>query len=143
MNTTAANPTVGKMRKIIMAFDGTWLWPAYDTEHVEYEKLKKGNFYKVKIEVARNPEHHRKGFKLINQLFDNQDKYTNLDDFMFEIKLLTGWVVRHVRLDGEVTYREKPLNFADCDQLEFEEFYERLIDVAIQKFKFEGIDAYV
>lgn len=125
------------MRQIIMYFDGTYLYPKYACDHEEYEKLRIGNDYKVQVRKARNPEHHSKAFVLINQMFDNQDRYQNKDDFMFEVKLLTGWVTRHIRMDGEITFREKPLNFADCDQLEFEEFYERLVDVAAQQFQLD------
>lgn len=125
-----------------MRFDGTYLFPGH-VDADEYEKLRAGCDYKVRITKARNPEHHRKAFTLINQLFDNQERYQNRDDFLFEIKLLTGWVVRHVRENGEIVYRERPLNFVDCDQLEFEDFYERLIDVAIAKWPEVEIDAYV
>jgi hypothetical protein len=90
--------------------------------------------YKCDIRRARNPDHHRKGFALIKLIFDSQEKYRTIEDLLVELKLQTGWYREHIRANGEIIYVPKSISFADMDQLEFEAFYETLIDVAIQHY---------
>lgn len=105
---------------------------AHDAE--EFEKLRITSEYKCDLRKARNPDHHRKGFALIKLIFDSQEKYTTIEDVLTELKLLTGWYRHHVRSNGEIVYLPKSISFADMDQTEFEEFYDRAIDVAINQY---------
>jgi hypothetical protein len=110
------------------------LMPAYEADEEVFLSLKAENHYKCDIRRARNPDHHRKGFALIKLIFDSQEKYRTIEDLLVELKLQTGWYREHIRSNGELIYVPKSISFADMDQLEFEAFYETLIDVAIQHY---------
>ena len=106
-------------------------------DHDEFAKLRVGNQYKVDARKARNPDHHRKGFALINVIFENQERYTTLEDMLVELKLKTGWYTEHIRTDGELIYVPKSISFADMDQTQFEEFYDRVTRIAIEEYGLE------
>ena len=112
----------------------TILVPAHESDAEEFGKLRLGSHYKANITRARNPDHHRKGMRLVRDLFENQDRYESFEDMLTELKLLAGWYSHHVRLNGEVVYLPKSISFADMDQTEFEELYSRLLDIATQHF---------
>jgi len=63
----------------------------------EFAKLNLNSDYRAVITKPRNPGHHSKAFALIQLIFENQDRYSNLEDLLTEIKLLSGWYDHHVR----------------------------------------------
>ncbi len=125
------------MRCIVKVTPARFLTPAYETDEAAFESLRPGNMYKADIRKARNPDHHRKGFALINVIFENQERYRTIEDLLVELKLMTGWYREHIRSDGTIIYVPKSISFADMDQLEFERFYDAVIDIALQKYGLE------
>ncbi len=146
--------------------------PATDADQQTFEKMRTNNWYKTDARKARNVDHHRKGFALINIIFDNQDRYQNMDDLLVELKLRAGWYHEHVRtiptskelemleewlsvppqhIDFKKIWQiidrlkeleqlvllPKSISFNEMDQLEFEQFYERLIDIALFDYDLE------
>jgi hypothetical protein len=107
------------------------LVPANAVDEAAFEKLRMNTEYKCDLRKARNPDHHRKGFALINLIFDSQEKYLTMEDMLTELKLMVGWYREHVRSNGDLVYLPKSISFADMDQLEFETFYDRVLDLAI------------
>lgn len=105
--------------------------PAYENDEKAMGPLRCGSMYKADFRKARNPEHNAKAFVLIKMIFDNQEKYANIEDLRTELKLQCGSYTHHVRSNGTIVYIPKSWSFADMDQTEFEELYDRLIDVAI------------
>jgi hypothetical protein len=116
---------------------GIILEPASAQDETAFESLRVGTQYKCDLRKARNPDHHRKGFALIKLILDSQEKYTNIEDLLTELKLKVGWYREHVRSNGELVYIPKSISFADMDQTEFEEFYERVMDIALQEYGLE------
>lgn len=125
------------MKCIVKVSADRKLVPAYETDQDDFEKLKRGGYYKATLVQARNPDHHRKGMRLIRDVFENQDTYETMEDLLIEFKLRTGWYTEHISLRGVVMYIPKSLDFASMDQTEFEEFYERAIDVALKFFDYK------
>lgn len=123
--------------KCIVKKCGYHLEPAYENDEQAFAKLKSGNMYKADFKKARNPEHNAKAFVLIKLIFDNQEKYMNLEDLRTELKLQCGSYTHHIRYNGDIHYIPKSWSFADMDQTEFEALYDRLIDVAINEWKLE------
>lgn len=167
------------MKLMLMKTSDGVLIPATDHDRDTYDKLRRNTHYKADLRKARNPDHHRKGFALINLIFENQEQYTTLEDLLVELKLRAGWYTEHVRtvnspiLDSladfagrcpgairrklesyvealrardAVVFVPKSISFADMDQLEFEQFYERVIDIAVEQYglrkalEFAGIE---
>lgn len=111
--------------------------PSGHHDQTEFDKLRPTNEYKIDARKARNPDHHRKGFALINLIFENQEKYTTIEHLLTELKLRVGWYTEHVRTSGELVMIPKSISFADMDQTQFEEFYNRVTDIAIQEYGLE------
>lgn len=155
------------MKLMLMKTSDGVLVPATEHDQDTYEKLRRNTHYKADLRKARNPDHHRKGFALINLIFENQEQYKTLEDLLVELKLRAGWYTEHVRnvnspiLDSlaqfayvcpgqirkkleryvevlrardSVVFVPKSISFADMDQLEFEQFYERVIDIAVEHY---------
>lgn len=113
------------------------LVPAHACDEEAMGALRFGSMYKADFKKARNPQHNGKAFVLIKLIFDNQEKYENIEDLRTELKLQCGSYYHHVRSDGKVIYIPKSWSFADMDQTEFEELYDRLIDVAVEQWGLE------
>ena len=93
-----------------------------------------GDVLKAKVGKPRNGGHHRKAFALINFIFENQDRYATVEDLLVEIKLKAGHYREHITTKGKLVYIPKSIAFAAMDQAEFNIFYEKMIDIALQHF---------
>ena len=98
------------------------------------EGIKANEVFKAAITKTRNGGHHRKMFALLNMVFENQDRYEIFEDFLTEIKLRAGHYKEHVTMKGKVLYIPKSINFASMDQLEFNQFYEKVTEVCLKHF---------
>ena len=126
-----------------MRFDGTYLFPASPDSIEVYSKLKQGDEYMVTTKRARNPGHHRKAFALLKQVFENQEKYETMNDLLTEFKLQCGHYKEHISLGGRVVYNPLSISFEEMEQDDFNAFYNRMIDVAIKYFNYEGAAEFV
>jgi hypothetical protein len=67
-------------------------------------------------------------------VFDNQDKYDTKKHLITEIKLRAGHYEDHLTLRGVIIYVPKSLSFDECDQVEFDEFYDKAVNVCLKYF---------
>ena len=116
------------------------LVPLYDSDLDAKHKLKEGKVYKVTVTTPRNYQFLKKFFALIRLTLDNlperlQDHYGiyNETDMLNCIKLDLG-------LAHTITYNDHPvlitesISFAAMDEAEFEQFYNRTIDLILQHY---------
>jgi len=119
--------------KLSMKYGGTYLLPS-DAASVEaYETLKRGE-YIVEIKEERNPRFHRLAFALIKAMFDNQERFTNFEDFRRELKIMTGSYEDYIRHNGDVVLIPKSWSFAVMDDIEFHEIYNKLLTIAERRY---------
>ena len=104
-----------------------------ETENV-IGKLKEGETLKLTYKKVRNGTYHSKFFSMINLVFENQDKYDVMEDFLTEVKLRSGHYKTHVTLKGKMIYIPKSIAFDEMDQFDFEKFYEKAINVCLKHF---------
>lgn len=107
------------------------------TDEIAREVLSKigvGDLVMVEIRRARNIQHHRKFYALMALVFQNQERYTNLDELVDVVKVYVGWCEQHTTAAGELIYRPKSINFARMDQIEFDGFYDRVIEMILKRF---------
>ena len=130
------------MKCIVKVGPDRKLEPAYESDQEDFEKLKRGGWYKCTLTQARNPDHHRKGMRLIRDVFENQDAYETMEDLLIEFKLKCGWYTEHITTKGVLMYIPKSLDFASMEQTDFEKFYDRAIDVAIKHFGYKEAAEY-
>lgn len=104
-----------------------------ETEEI-LSKLKINEVVRVNYSKPRNYEHHKKFRAMINLVFSNQDKYETEEDLIIELKLRAGHYKEHLTLRGKVIYVPESLSFENCDQIEFEKFYNKAINICLKYF---------
>ncbi len=110
--------------------------PSDELSEQRTKRIPLGEIVRAEIKKGRNVLFHRKYFALLNLVFQNQDKYKNLEDLLVEIKLKIGYYTEHITTKGIVIYVPKSISFAGCDQSTFEEIYSKTIDVCLEHFMF-------
>ena len=113
------------------------LWAMDDKAMKLVNKLDPGDQIVVDIKPNRNVEFLRKGFVLLTAMYENQERFTNEEDFRTEISILCGWYRQYVRHNGEIVYTPKSWSFADMDEEEFAELYSKMLDIALKRFGYE------
>ena len=106
------------------------------------EALKPGE-YKAVITKPRNIKFHRKFFALLNFAFEqwdpdslyykNQPVQKNLDRFRKDITILAGYGNPVINLKEDVRIEAKSISFASMDEVEFDELYNQVINVILDK----------
>ena len=109
--------------------------PADDDSFDTARKFKAGQTYPVKIWIKRNTQFHKKFFALLKEIYQNQDTYTNINDLRVEILLKTGFYDEHITMKGQIIYLPKSMSFENMDNVDFENLYNKTIDIAISDFR--------
>lgn len=122
------------MKLFFIKSQGGVLIPA-DSECIDnMQKVKNGDTIMVEYKPKRNYQFHKKAFALLNLVLQNQDKYNNLTDLLTEFKLKAGHYQEHISLKKGIIYIPKSISFAEMDELEFGEIYNKFIDIALRDF---------
>lgn len=116
------------------------LQPAHEDGETWLRKQKASKHFKANMKSSRNPDHHRKAFALLKIVLDNQDRYTNIEDVLIEFKLKSGHYQEHITTKGVLMYIPKSIAFDEMGQEEFEEMYEKWIDIAVAHFSYPGVN---
>lgn len=124
---------------------GGLLIPATDMDAERMTKFKTGETYPVEIKRTRNPDFHRKVFAFFHFCFDHwkgdnefQSEALQFDVFRRHMTVLAGHYDQYVGIDHKVRIEAKSLSYGSMEQEEFEEVYNALIQVAMQKLFTEG-----
>jgi hypothetical protein len=108
--------------------------PASDDAALFFGKTKLGQLVTLDGRRPRNLKFHRKFFALIDYVFSNQDRYANKEDLRVELELKAGSYREHVTTKGKLVYVPKSIAFDKMDDVEFEQLYNRVIDVVLKHF---------
>ena len=108
----------------------TGLKPAWDSDYEIYSKIPLNEVFEIEYRKPRNYNFHKKYFALIKLAFENQTDYRNLNDLRRDISIVAGYYDEVVnKVTGEVYKMPKSISFAQMDEIEFSELYERTKDV--------------
>jgi hypothetical protein len=108
----------------------TGLKPAYDSDYEVYSKIPLNEVFEIEYKKPRNIGFHRKYFALIKLAFENQTDYRNLNDLRRDISIVAGYYDEVAnKVTGEVYKMPKSISFAQMDEIEFSELYEKTKDV--------------
>ena len=122
------------MKLFFFKSQGGVLIPA-DSECIDnMQKVKNGDTIMVEYKPKRNYQFHKKAFALLNLVLQNQNRYTNINDLLVEFKLKAGHYQEHLTTKGKIIYIPKSISFAEMDELEFGEIYNKFIDIALRDF---------
>ena len=101
-------------------------------DEAELESVRLGDVVEAQIRKVRNPNHHRKAFALLHDLFDNQDTFDSFDTFYTWAKIKCGLVETFIDSDGKVYYTPESLAFSSMDQLRFDSVYQKFITLGVE-----------
>ena len=114
------------------------LHPASENDQELLKTIKQGQPVRVKLTRVRNYQFMKKWFALLNLAFDyweppeNHVGEKNFERFRKDIIILAGFYESYVRLDGSTRVEPKSISFAKMSEDEFEELYDKTLDVIIK-----------
>jgi len=112
---------------------------SYDSDAEAVKHIPIGESVKAKFVKSRNVRHHRKFFAMLQMVTDNMpetmpNQYQNTDLLLDEIKFQLGYFEMHHTLGGKDYYKVKSISFGKMDQVQFDGFYNRAVDVILKWF---------
>lgn len=133
--------------EILLTRTPAGLKPAYDADLEKLRKVKMGDTVKVALTMPRNIKFHRKYFGLLSIVLDNMDTPATLktsngqiievrtvEDLLWHIKFQLGHFEQKITLGGKIVFEPKSIAFHKMDEAEFEDFYNKSIDVILKYF---------
>lgn len=92
-------------------------------------KIKVGEVIQCELNKPRNLAHHRKFWALLNVFWGATGDWSSPYGVLIELKIRLGHVQEVlIRETGEIVKVPKSISFAQMDQTQFDEFYERAIN---------------
>lgn len=88
-----------------------------------------GSVVMVEYRRPRNVQHHRKFWALISLIYQNQSWYQSPEDLCDAIKVYVGHSKVLRMTDGREVHTPQSIAFHAMDQAQFEQFYDKVIDV--------------
>jgi len=125
------------LRKETLPATGVVLYPTDEESEAHLRKMKDGQNVAVEAKRARSPKHHRKFFAVLNKIFDHQEQFKSVDNLLDAVKLEIGYSDLKEKLNGDQWHEPKSISFHDMGQDEFNEFYDRALDVLCLHFKID------
>jgi len=108
--------------------------PADEDEYENFQKVGTWEGY-VDVKKQRNSDFHRKFFKMVKTVYENQELYNNSEHLRKILTMKAGYVDTVVTNTG-VTYLPHSIAFDKMDETEFKEFYSKFVDAVIKEFKY-------
>ena len=108
------------------------LMPLYPSDYDEKKKLRINQDYKAVITNPRNLGFHKKFFALLNLAHQNSSIDLPFEGFRAYILMKAGYVNLYQSPKG-VIYLPKSIAFASMSQEQFEECYNRVVNVIIKE----------
>ena len=113
---------------------------AYDSDFEQAKKIKVGEFYEFSYSKPRNYLFHKKFFALVELVYQNQEAYSNKDDLREDLTIDAGFYRVTTNLQGNEVKKAQSISFAQMDEIEFNEFYNRFIDAVVRWLKIDKQD---
>lgn len=115
---------------VIKTLSGLLPATSTDQDKLNDAKLKLNEMYEVEIRKPRNIQFHKKLFSLLNLCFDNQEYFDNLDELRAYLTMKAGFNKKITTPNGEF-YLPKSISFASMDEIEFESYYNAIVQQVI------------
>lgn len=117
--------------KITLIKQGGGLFPDCEESEEIFKKMPLEGIV-LEYKPKRSYKFHKKLFALLNLVFKNQDHYKSIDNILEVVKFRAGHFETIVLHNGNKHYKAKSISFADMNNAEFEKFYSKSIDVALE-----------
>ena len=114
---------------------------AYDSDYEKAKKIKVNEFYEFDYKQPRNYKFHKKFFALLELVYQNQEQYNNIEHLRKKLTIAAGFYEMVYDLEtGKDTKEALSISFAQMDEIEFAEFYNRIVDVIVKWLKIDKQD---
>jgi len=110
------------------------LHPSLDADAEIIAKWRTGDVIECTVKRPRNGKFHRKYFALLQVAFQNQERYSQFEDFRLEVQLRAGHYEEHITLKGVMVPVVKSVSFAQCDEDSFSKLYNEALSVILLFF---------
>ena len=119
--------------KIYLQRKGNYLKPLSDWDHESIKRIKEDQIIYVDYKKPRNPLFHNKFMALVRTVFNNQDQYKTIESLLNVFKVELGYydALFHGKLEIRVP---RSISFASMDELEFQDFYDKAVTMALGRF---------
>lgn len=117
---------------------------AYQLFKRRIEKLEVGELISMDVKLPRNSKFHRLFFAMLNLGFDawepqrkhksykGREVQKNFEIFRSDVLIAAGFYEQTFGLDGRLRLEAKSISFAKMEEPEFNEVYNRCLDVLLQ-----------
>lgn len=113
---------------------------AFDSDYENAKKIPVNQPFEIEYKKRRNYQFHKKFFALIEMVYQNQERYNNKEELREHLTIASGYFNISYDLDGFETKKAKSISFASMDEIEFNQFYNAVIDTIIKYFHFDKQD---
>lgn len=120
---------------LVKQLNGSFL-PAYDSDKDHLKRIKVGEVVEANVTKPRALKLHKKFFALMNMVFQNQEIYQNIDDLRHDLTVEAGYYREVVNVHGELIKRAKSISFAAMDQVEFDKYFDDVLNTIEKYFNF-------
>lgn len=92
-------------------------------------KYQVGEIYRAEIVKPRSYKHHKLAFALLNLTYENQERYTSFEIFRKAVAIAAGHVDELIKLDGEIIFLPRSINYDTLDEIEFTKVFGAMMTV--------------
>ena len=124
---------------IVKQFNNTFK-VAYDTDYDKMKRIKVGDFLECEIKKPRNYMFHKKFFALLNMVYQNQERYNNIDHLRNDLTIEAGYYTLRYNLENKEIYEANSISFSKMNEETFNEYYNKCLDVIVKYFNFDKQD---
>jgi hypothetical protein len=103
--------------------------PADEETRMLGRKYKLGEIYKADVVKPRSYQHHKLCMALLNLTYQNQERYTNFEEFRKAVAMAAGHCEELHTLDGEVLKLPGSLSYDALDEVEFTQVMAAMMSV--------------
>ena len=122
------------MANIHLIRQGKHLIPADAESEEVIKKIPAGKGLRLKYTMVRNAAFHRKGFSLLQTMFDLQEHFDNFEAFRKWIVCKAGFFKTYTAPNGYTFFEPESLAWSNMDDLRFQKVYNAIIDTFIKEF---------
>jgi hypothetical protein len=122
---------------LVKQYDNTFK-VAGDSDYQRLKKIKPMEMVECEIKKPRNIRFHKLAFALFNMVFQNQERYTDLEALRYDLTVDAGYYTKHTNLSGDIVKTAKSISFASMDDTDFSEYYEAIIKTIVLRFNFDS-----
>lgn len=105
---------------------------AFNSDYEIAKKIPLNEPIEFEFKKVRNYKFHKKFFALLNLVFENQEVYNNIEHLRKDLTISAGYYDLRHNFEGVEIVEAKSISFAKMDEIEFSEFYNKILDVVVK-----------